>query len=195
MILYVFTLVLIQHLWFLSLHSNFGTDVFTDFFVEILNYSTFVVQVCQQFAHQRSSSDSVPIDVRKDACIRHCMYRLGIPFYYLLLFFTVTVVICVCSTCLLKMIFLVCLHSAVERRSGVTGALTWPWCCLISHTVKTWILAPSPPWATRLVWLHQTNSLQMHQLSKSFYSLPQHSHLQFYLSALILFCGSFQGAD
>lgn len=36
---------LIQHLlvWFLSLHSKFGTDVFTDFFVEILNYSTFVV--------------------------------------------------------------------------------------------------------------------------------------------------------
>lgn len=131
----------------------------------------------------------------QEGCLHLPLYVL--PRHFLLLPFTVftITVICVCSVCHLKMIFLVCLHSAVERRSGVTGALTWPWCCLISHTVKTWILAPSPPWATRLVRLHQTNSLQMHQWSKSFYSLPQYSHLQFYLSALILFCGSFQGAD
>lgn len=44
-------------------------------------------------------------------------------------------------------------HSAVERRSGVTGVLTWPWCCLTSHTPWTWTLAPSPPWVTLSVGL------------------------------------------
>lgn len=46
---------------------------------------------------------------------------------------------------------LCCLSSAVERRSGATGALTWPWFCPISRTAKTWILAPSAPWVTHLV--------------------------------------------
>lgn len=82
-----------------------------------------------------------------------------------------------------------CLSSAVERRSGATGALTWPWFCPISHIAKTWILAPSPPWVTHLV--RPVTTYYMHQSS-----LPQSSsHLRRYFSTIILFCGSIQGAD
>lgn len=41
--------------------------------------------------------------------------------------------------------------SAVERRNGATGVLTWPWCCQTFHRLWTWILAQSPPWVTLLV--------------------------------------------
>jgi len=50
-------------------------------------------------------------------------------------------------------------RSAVVRRSGVTGALTWPWCCQTSHTPWTLILAQSPPWETLSVGLCQKSPI------------------------------------
>lgn len=76
------------------------------------------------------------------------------------------------------------LFSAAERRSGATGALTWPWFCPISHTAKTWILAPLAPWETHLVRLVHQSPLQQNS--------SNHSHC---FSTIILLCGSFQGVD
>lgn len=79
----------------------------------------------------------------------------------------------------------------MERRSGVTGALTWPWCCLTSHTPWTWTLAPSPPWVTLWVGLRQKG-----WTTKGFYSSQQQTrYLTFLCVRLILCWCSFQGAD
>lgn len=84
--------------------------------------------------------------------------------------------------------------SAVERRSGATGALTWPWCCLTSHTPWTWTHAQSPPWAT--LWVGCIIQAAPHCTKQNMH--PRHSQSKnstHTVSALILCCGSFQGAD
>lgn len=77
--------------------------------------------------------------------------------------------------------------SAVERRSGVTGVLTWPWCCPTSHTPWTWILAQSPLWVTLLVGLNQKAVSHCTELRRVFILHPNKLAASHFV-CLHLFC-------